>query len=66
VSRCVVEDRRQTQSGGRREYSAKANDNYIGSLINTNSDVKSYNFLKNIIVKVSSVICTSRYNEDGF
>ena len=59
MSRCVVEDRRQTQSGGKREFSAKANDNYIGSLINTNSNVKNCNFLK-ILWSRSAVLFVNR------
>ena len=46
MSRCVVKDRRRTQSGGRREYSAEANDSYIGSLINTNSNVTKMHFFE--------------------
>jgi len=56
VSRCVVEDRRQTQSGGRREYSAKANDNYVGGLINTNSNVKKQQLFEKILLSRSAVL----------
>jgi len=46
VGRCVVEGRQKTQCGGRREYSAKANDKYTGSLINNNSKVTKLQVLK--------------------
>ena len=60
MGRCVVEDRRKTQCCGRREYSANANDNYTGSLINTNSNVKKLQFFSKILFSKSAVLFVHR------
>ena len=68
MSRCV-EDKRRIQSFERRECSAKVKDNYIGSLTDTNSNLKKTAtchlqlFGKNNIFKISNNVILFVYRD---